>query len=320
MKSFHETITASMSLDTLLSLPEFLPIRQQLLTDDFFDLTKLGDVPLRDLSNTWNLPLLCLGLNRVLKLRRAGEPVLYWYGPEPHQFLFRFPGKPGAKTVVICPGGGYSLVWSPGEGYPVAARLNQMGYNAFVVNYRVGDQAEAPNPMDDLAAAIRYLHDHSAALQSDLTGYAVMGFSAGGHLAASFGTESLGWRHYDLPRPGAMMLCYPVVTMGPSSEPTSRSRLLGCRLGDAAAEAAYSVERQVTPAYPPSFLWQCDHDAVVPIENTILLDRALTNHHIVHSYETYSGQDHGTGLADGTAAAGWLERAISFWERVSPAP
>ena len=73
MKSFHETITASMSLDTLLSLPEFLPIRQQLLTDDFFDLTKLGDVPLRDLSNTWNLPLLCLGLHRVLKLRRAGE-------------------------------------------------------------------------------------------------------------------------------------------------------------------------------------------------------------------------------------------------------
>lgn len=308
-------VTPDMSLKELLSLPELAPIQPQLLTDEFFALSIRGDVPLRALSDTWNMPLFCMGLNRVLELRRGGAPVLYKTGPEAHQFLFHFPGRPGAKSVIICPGGSYSLVWSPGEGYPVAARLNAMGYHAFVVNYRTGAQAQAPNPIDDLAATVRYVHERAGWFQADMTDYAVMGFSAGGHLAGCFGTERLGWRHYGLPRPGAMILCYPVVSMGRCSEPTTRSCFMGSHLAEADFEARYSVDEQVTPAYPPSFVWQCSGDAVVPIENTKLLDCALTAQGVLHRYETFPGCEHGSGLADGTAAAGWLERAVDFWER-----
>ncbi|MGM9593342.1 MAG: alpha/beta hydrolase [Candidatus Onthomonas sp.] len=314
MKSVFSSITPELRLGDLLSLPEFASIRSHLLIDDFFSLSRHGDVPLSALSDTWNIPLLCEGLNRALALRRAGYPLLYASGPEPSQFFFHFPGNPGGKAVIICPGGGYSLVWSPGEGYPVAARLNAMGYHAFVVNYRTGPgAAQAPNPMEDLAVSIRYILAHAGQFQADLSDYAVMGFSAGGHLAASFGTEALGWRHYGLPRPGTMMLCYPVITMGPLSEPTSRACLLGEHLSDPDFTRRYSVEQQITPAYPPTYLWQCDSDAVVPIQNSQLLARQLAAQQILHRYQTYPGTDHGTGLADGTAAQGWLEQAVSFW-------
>lgn len=314
MKDTTATITPEMPLSQLLSLPEFRPIRSQLLIDAFFDLSHHGDVPICALSDTWNIPLFCLGLNRALSLRRAGCPLLYHSGPESSQFLFHFPGRPGGKAVIICPGGGYSLVWSPGEGYPVAARLNEMGYHAFVVNYRTGPQAQAPGPMDDLAVSVRFILEHAGQFQADLSDYAVMGFSAGGHLAASFGTEALGWRHYGLPRPSTMILCYPVITMGPWSEPTSRSCLLGRHLDGPDFVRLYSVEEQVTSAYPSTYLWQCTEDAVVPIQNSRFLDRRLTALSIPHLYETYPGPDHGTGLADGTAAQGWLERAVAFWQ------
>ncbi|MGM9538269.1 MAG: alpha/beta hydrolase [Candidatus Onthomonas sp.] len=315
MKPASPPITPDLRLGSLLSLPEFLPIRSRLLLDDFFSLSLHGDVPLSALSGTWNIPLFCLGLNRALALRQAGYPLLYSSGPEPSQFFFHFPGPPGGKAVIICPGGGYSLVWSPGEGYPVAARLNEMGYHAFVVNYRTGPEAaQAPNPMEDLAVSIRYILAHAGEFQADLSDCAVMGFSAGGHLAASFGTEALGWKHYGLPRPGAMMLCYPVITMGPLSEPTSRSCLLGRHLSDPEFAHRYSIERQVTSVYPPTYLWQCDADAVVPIQNSRLMAEALTACGVPHRYETYPGTDHGTGLSDGTAAQGWLERAVSFWQ------
>lgn len=314
MKHNSLIITPELRLSELLSLPDFQPIRPQLLIDGFFDLSSHGDVPLSALSDTWNLPLFCMGLNRALALRREGYPLLYRSGPESSQYFFHFPGSPGGKAVFLCPGGGYSMVWSPGEGYPVAARLNAMGYHAFVVNYRTGEAAQAPGPMDDLAASIRFALEHESEFQADFSDYAVMGFSAGGHLAATFGTEALGWKHYGLPRPGAMVLCYPVVTMGAWSEPTSRANLLGSHSGEADFARRYSVEERITSAYPPTYLWQCTEDAVVPVQNSQFLDRQLTALGIPHLYQTYPGPDHGTGLADGTLAQGWLERAAAFWQ------
>lgn len=309
------SVTPEMGLRGLLNLPEFQSIRPQLLIDDFFDPSLHGDVPLSALSDTWNIPLFCMGLNRALTLRREGYPLLYHSGADPSQYFFHFPGWPGGKAVFICPGGGYGLVWSPGEGYPVAARLNGLGYHAFVVNYRTGARAQAPHPMDDLAVSIRWILDHENLFQADFSDYAVMGFSAGGHLAASFGTESLGWKHYGLPRPGAMLLCYPVITMGPWSEASSRANLLGIHSTDPDFARQYSVEEQLTSTYPPTYLWQCAEDAVVPIQNSRFMDRRLTGLSIPHLYQTYPGPDHGTGLADGTPAQGWLERAVAFWLR-----
>lgn len=220
-----------------------------------------------------------------------------------------------AKFVVICAGGGYASVCSMAEAYPIAQELNRKGYAAFVVQYRVGKDAAAPNPMDDLAQAIRFILRHADEFQVDTRDYAIAGFSAGGHLAASMGTEQLGYIHYGLPKPGALFLAYPVVTMGEKTHKGSRKNLLGkSHTRDLELIRKYSVEKQITSSYPPSFVWQFEQDNAVPIENTRMLVKELNQKKIENVYETFLGTAHGVGLGKGTVAEGWLDHAVRFWE------
>lgn len=76
----------------------------------------------------------------------------------------------------------------------------------------------------------------------------------------------------------------------------------------------YSAEQQVTAAYPPTFIWQCQRDNAVPIENTQMLVKSLEKNHIPHLYETFDSDAHGWGAGDATPAADWVKRAVSFWQ------
>ena len=111
-------------------------------------------------------------------------------------------------VAIVCPGGGYRRVCSFVEGHPYAKKLNAMGCHAVVVYYRVNVLARYPAPQDDLARAVRVVHAHAEEWNLDMNGYSVWGSSAGGHLAASFGTENMGYVHYDLPKPGALILTF----------------------------------------------------------------------------------------------------------------
>ena len=114
---------------------------------------------------------------------------------------FSIPGK--KRFVVICAGGGYGSCCTMIEGIPLTKRLNELGISAFVLYYRVGEKAHIPNPMDDLARAVSYILKRAE--EFDVSDeYGVMGFSAGGHLAATFGTEAIGYKKYGLPKPGMM--------------------------------------------------------------------------------------------------------------------
>ena len=115
--------------------------------------------------------------------------------------------------AVICPGGGYSIVCSFIEGTPIARRLNERGISAFIVYYRVRGKARFPQPQDDLARAVEEILSRAEEYRVEKESYSVWGSSAGGHLAASFGTESMGWAKYGLPKPGAIVLSYPVISM-----------------------------------------------------------------------------------------------------------
>ena len=94
-------------------------------------------------------------------------------------------------VAIICPGGGYRRVCSFIEGHPFAKKLNRMGYHAVVVYYRVRNLAVYPNPQDDLAKAVAFVHSKAGEWNLDMCGYSVWGSSAGGHLAASFGTDTM---------------------------------------------------------------------------------------------------------------------------------
>lgn len=222
-------------------------------------------------------------------------------------------GKPH-PVAIICPGGGYRRVCSFVEGHPYAKKLNAMGYHAFVVYYRVNVLARYPAPQDDLARAVREIHSHAKEWNLDMEGYSVWGSSAGGHLAAGFGTENMGYARYDLPKPGALILVYPVVTMGEKAHPGSRKFLLGENPCQEQIRFA-SIEQQVTPAYPPTFLWWGDSDGTVDPDNSRMLKAALEEENNIPCVcREYAGVDHGIGIGRGLPCEGWFENAVAFWE------
>ena len=129
--------------------------------------------------------------------------------------------------------------------------------------------------------------------------------------------ERLGWKKDGLPRPGALVLCYPVVTMEePLTHTGSRQRLLGPD-PDPALAAAVSVERQVTADYPPVFLWWGEADAAVDPANSRMLLAALEAAGVRCEHASYPGVGHGVGLGEGLACAGWPQRAVDFWRSVT---
>lgn len=227
----------------------------------------------------------------------------------------RFVLRDGQKhpAAIIAPGGAYAFVSSFVEGVPFARKLNEMGISAFIVYYRVRESARYPAPQDDLARAVREVICDADRWDIDPENYSVWGSSAGGHLAATFGTESLGYKKYGLPKPGAMVLIYPVITMDREfTNMWTHDNLLGA---DATAEeeAEWSVEKQVTAAYPPTYIWCGDADDAVAPENTKRMAAAIERAGVPVKMDIFPGIGHGVGLATDTAADGWLDRAVEFW-------
>ena len=215
--------------------------------------------------------------------------------------------------ALIVPGGAYFMVCSFIEGVPYAKALNKMGISAFILYYRTAENAKFPNPQDDLAHAVREILNHAADYHVDPENYSVWGSSAGGHLAASFGTNTMGYLHYELPKPGAIVLAYPVITMDLSiTHFDTHDYLIGAD-ADRETEENTSIEQQVTDAFPKTFVWAGDIDTCVPAENSRRLALALGEAGVPCVLEICRSTEHGVGPGTGTAAEGWIERAVEFW-------
>ena len=185
-------------------------------------------------------------------------------------------GEKNRSAVVICPGGGYSFL-SRREWEAVALQFTAAGFHAFVVEYTVSP-AYYRQPLLDLSRAVSIVRENAENWYVDPDQIGVCGFSAGGHLAASFGVywSTVG---SGLNRPNALILCYPVITSGPFAHQGSFKALLG---PDPTPEMLneMSLEKQVNENTPPTFLWHTVADPVVPVENTLLFAQALQSHNI----------------------------------------
>ncbi|NCO41233.1 MAG: alpha/beta hydrolase [Armatimonadetes bacterium CG_4_10_14_3_um_filter_66_18] len=215
-------------------------------------------------------------------------------------------------AVLICPGGGYGGR-APHEGAPIAKRLNEAGLHGFVVQYRVAPNRH-PAPLMDALRALRIVRHRAAEWNVDPHRLAILGFSAGGHLAGSAGV------HYNvLPvraddeidressRPDALVLCYAVLSSGKLGHRGSFHNLLG---DDQSPELLHlmSLETQVTKETPPTFLWHTVADAGVPVENSLLFAQALRDHGVSFEMHLYPDGQHGLGLAPGDPhVATWAE-------------
>ena len=236
-----------------------------------------------------------------------------------YQLDDRFVLRDGKKHpfAVVCPGGGYQMVCSFIEGTPIARRLNEKGISVFIVYYRIRQKARYPHPQDDLARAVGEILRRAEEYGLETGNYSVWGASAGGHLAASFGTESMGYVKYGLPKPGAIVLSYPVITMEPAlTHMGSHDNLLG-KQATRAQEIDASIDEQVTDAYPPCYVWCGDADDLVNPENSRRLAAALEKHAVSVCFTCFPGVGHGVGPGTGTAAEGWIDKAVDFWRKQS---
>lgn len=218
------------------------------------------------------------------------------------------------KCAIICPGGGYYMVANSIEGVPIARELNQMGISAFILYYRVKQEAAYPNPQDDLARAVREVFANAEKYNLDMDNYSIWGSSAGGHLVGSFGTKKMGYQKYGLPKPGALILSYPVISL--EKEYTH----MGTRnnhIGEDASpekEREFSIYTNIDEEYPPTYIWCGDADDTVSPENTKKMDITLSEYHIPHISTIFPGVKHGVGLGVGTGAEGWINSAVEFWK------
>lgn len=204
-------------------------------------------------------------------------------------------------AVLICPGGGYEFV-SDREAEPVALRLLAAGYQALVLRYSVGQTHPYPAALLELATAMQLTRQNAAVWHINPNQIVVAGFSAGGHLAGSLGTnwdgallKQYGFKAAKV-KPNALMLAYPVITAGKFAHRASFLNLLGPNPTDAAL-AEVSLEHQVTPTTPPTFLWATVTDDTVPVENTLLFANALQTHHVSFELHLFPSGGHGLSLA-----------------------
>ncbi len=207
----------------------------------------------------------------------------------------------GAKTaVLVCPGGGYEFR-AEHEGKDIALWLNAVGISAFVLEYRVYPY-RAPAPGADVQRAMRLARREGQKRGIEKIG--VMGFSAGGHLAATLSVH-YGHTFYEKTdttdevsaRPDFSVLCYPVIDMLEYRHEGSRCNLLG-NTPERAQTEFYCLHMQVSDDTPPAFIWHTAEDSSVPVENSMLYALALSRHKIPYELHIYPHGSHGMGLAE----------------------
>lgn len=203
-----------------------------------------------------------------------------------------FPKKPNGQLVVVCPGGGYSIVSSYNEGVYVADWMLERGITVCVVKYRLPN-GHCKVPHADVENAFRYCRAHAAEWGVDQIG--VMGFSAGGHLA---GTTSTLWTEQQT-RPDFSILIYPVITMevGFTHKGTREKLITEKAIWKEHKAEQYSLEKQVTRFTPPTFLALCSDDFVVPAENSLRYYNELINHDVPAEMHIWPKGGHGWGFS-----------------------
>lgn len=205
-------------------------------------------------------------------------PIFVRNVSRPDLRVFR-PRHPNGHALLVMPGGAYTFVSLVNEGADVAARMNPKGLTIFVLTYRLpgeGWENRADVPLQDAQRAIRLIRLGAARFQIDPEKVSALGFSAGGHLAATLATQHAEESYVAIDdadhlsaRPFAAGLIYPVVTMEAGwTHAMSRAALLG-EAPSKAEVVRRSAEQHVDAATPPIFAVHAMDDPAVPVENTL---------------------------------------------------
>lgn len=278
---------------------------------------------------TWDVDSMIRGTKHLCEIAEKQQVMYDVYQPkeceeDPDKAdvkVFFLPAKkqPSDKPfVILTSGGAFTCVCSIVESFPTAARLNELGYNTFVLNYRVLQNPLLPKPQDDIAAALRMIFGGKEQFGLKNESYIVNGFSAGANVAAVWGTERNGWAKYGLPAPKALWPIYPAISSGYLNE-QGKDWFLSMMFGTGYSMEtvkSFDIPETFTDRYPPCYIVHAKDDPVVPYENSVELKRLLDEQHISSKIELIAEGAHGWGDGSGTAAVGWPDRAAAFTEQL----
>lgn len=177
-------------------------------------------------------------------------------------------------AILIFPGGAYSFC-SDREAEPIAMAYLAEGYNAFILRYSLKEDSLFPRPLEDAERALAHISENAKKYNVYKDKIAVIGFSAGGHLAAAVATMGKV-------RPNAALLGYPCILSS---------------IGSVLYNPVPSLEKEVDKKTPPCFIFATFGDTTVPIANSLSFADALNNHKIPFELHVFTKGDHGLSLA-----------------------
>ena len=243
-------------------------------------------------------------------VRRVITPTLEMYLPEK--------SNDSGAAIVICPGGGYSVIVYAGEGVMTAKAFAKKGVAAFVLKYRLPNDSFQVNktiaPLQDAQQAIKMLRDSASVWGIDANKVGIMGFSAGGHVASTeathFNKALIENKSNTNLRPDFQILVYPVISMQDSlTHKDSRRQLLGANPSKEMIDL-YSNELQVDKNSPPAYITQAADDKVVDVDNSIIYFEKLRHHNVPVEMHIYEKGNHGFVFRH----PGWMEPLFEWME------
>lgn len=250
----------------------------------------------------------------IVRVNKIKTPTLTVYLPSKK--------KASGAAVVICPGGGYSIVAIDHEGYKVAEKFNEMGVAAFVLKYRIPDKKNQQDPsiapLQDAQQAILTVRANAEKWHINPSRIGIMGFSAGGHLASTAATH---FNHSLISnpekislRPDFAILIYPVISADKQiTHAGSFKNLLGAN-PTAQQLREFSNEQQITAQTPPAFLVHASDDKGVSPENSIVFYQALLKNNVPAELHIYQNGGHGFGMHNPTTKEKWMDRCRNWME------
>ena len=291
--------------------------------------TSRDDETLAEVVDDTSAEACAAGLNYLAQVYHDGVQVTYpLYSEEEiaampsraHVELYYCPAEqPGAKFAIVLSGN--SLYYS-GElrgGVSTAWELHEQGYAVFVLRYRIGREAGNNAPMDDLGRAIQFITANAETFGVQPEDYALLGYSSGGQIAGVFGDAEKGWQKYNVPKPGALLLAYPINNFWLAKP--AYTALLDVDDWMQKHYYDYTLSKLIAPDYPPVFLWYGKSDHILKLfgfdQQGPALQSALEIDGVPHEEKVYEDAGHGIGIGLGTEAEGWLNAAVAFWKKVT---
>jgi acetyl esterase/lipase len=248
----------------------------------------------------------------IERISKVSEPTISVYLP-PKEIATR-------TAVVICPGGGYTILATEHEGRYIVKWLNELGIAGIVLKYRLPNDEIMENksigPLQDVQEAFRLVRRNTKEWRIDANKIGVIGFSAGGHLASTISThynEKVYESDNTSCRPDFSILIYPVISMNPElTHGGSRENLLG-KNPDQKLIDHFSNDLQVNEDTPPAFLVHSDDDKAVPMQNSINYFLALKKFNIPAEMHIYEKGGHGYGLGRNVGTESNWPEACKKW-------